>query len=228
MLCQGLPAFIEKDITFFDAQYLEEANYPHLLENMLTRYQTYYSDYMKNNFTQHVSFSTIITDRAMQNLDVNNPFSIEKMLTKEMTVKFYKLISGGHFTANTGSGKFGGFNQHVLCLLYLNIVSRLESNGSLIFDTQFLTSQHIDLLNEFFNMNGVPWDYNNEDNRELRYEDCYMHGRHGAPQFMIFSFFNGHELDFTAIQNRFMQLSFPNLWYREEDSNLHGVAPTST
>ena len=68
MLCQGLPTYIEKGIAFFDAQYLEEVNYPHLLQRMLTSYQAYYSDYIKNNFTKNVYFSTNITNRAMQNL----------------------------------------------------------------------------------------------------------------------------------------------------------------
>ena len=200
--CIGLSEYIKTDIIFDGDKLFESPK--SILAELLDSYREIYLDFIRKN--QPVK--TIIFDRAMQGLVISAPFGPSGSYnSKDKNIAAASWVRNGYFGYNNSLN--GSFQQHVFCLLLLHLTTLLIAPaGKLIVDTQFLDDKHLALLREYFSNISI-WDYNDEKNSQLKYDDCYLNNNHGKPKFMEFSGYNGKSLDYDTTKNELLRLSFP-------------------
>ncbi|MFI4918661.1 MAG: hypothetical protein ACHP65_03805 [Legionellales bacterium] len=215
-VCSGLPndAYIVRNISWTKKNNVLELmrNPLLLLQEMLSEYQKNYAAYMAQHFKQQ-KFTTIIFDRCMQGLVIDNPIQVVMLepvaLRRDAYVLLSELMRQRFWADDQASPAIpGAFNEHLFCLLCLNFLSTLQAGGTLIVDTQFMAPAHVQLLTTLF-QNSQLWDSNSEQNRALDYYANGRYGPDGPTTFMAFSGYKNQVLNFNEYQQQLLQLSFP-------------------
>jgi hypothetical protein len=195
--------YIERELKLKQKDIIEKS--PAEILNLFI--DTYLNEYDKLFKTIVNQFDAIMVDRStIHGLIPSNPFGYD-FGSKEQAEKFY-TEKAKYFENNNMSKDCvnkGVFNLSILCVCFLKILSQLKKDGNLIFDTQYLSKDHIEILAKYFE-SVKKWDF--DDYPELEYKEVYAGGYYGQHRYLEFKKFKGLQPNPEEIKQKLIQLAF--------------------